>query len=42
MLSECCYFHYKERKMDLKKYDALRKIYTFSAISYFTVVAITG
>jgi len=42
MLSEWCYFHYKERKMDLKKYVALRIIYIFSAVSYFTVDAITG
>jgi hypothetical protein len=35
-LSKMCYFHYKERKPDLKKYDALR------ASPYFTVDAITG
>ena len=42
MLIELCCFYYKERKIDLKKYDALRTIYIFSAISYFTVDAITG
>ena len=41
MLSEWRYFHYKERKMDLKKCDVLRIMYIFSAIAYFTVAAIT-